>query len=305
MTDPELHVVSALTESNATLKRQALLGDGFVAACWHRRQLNDTAYSHPGHHTLSYYLNGGHQVRRRDQPNNWGAPGKLCLLPAEHESYWEIRGEIQFLHLYIPPELFAKQIIQTLDAEPRLFSFAERTYIDDIYLSRACASLVRFDWSDPMQRLSANALSHQVLLYLMKTQTSRVHIPSVKGGLSAWQRRYIRDWIETHLTENITLVQMAEQLSLSAYHFAHMFRVSFGLPPHQWIMYRRLQCARLQLQQSDADLLTISLNSGFATSSHLSKLMKQQLATTPGQYRNWFKSNNNSSLSSQLIQYPE
>jgi AraC-type DNA-binding domain-containing proteins len=300
MPDSQLHVVSALTEANATLKCQSLLGDGFVAACWHRKQLNDTAYSHPGHHTLSYYLSGGDRVRRRDQPNNWGAPGKLCLLPAEHESYWEIRGEIKFLHLYIPPELFSKQIVQILDAEPRLFSLADRTYMDDEKLARACQQLVQMDWNNPLQRLSANALSHDILFYLLKTQTCRIPMPVVKGGLSAWQRRFIRDWIETHLADNISLSDMADQLHLSAYHFAHMFRISFGLPPHQWIMHRRLQYAREQLQHTDHDLMTVSLNSGFATSSHLSKIMKQQLSITPGQYRSWSKSRIYSELSCHL-----
>ncbi|NCB57588.1 MAG: AraC family transcriptional regulator [Gammaproteobacteria bacterium] len=298
MSNSQLHVVNALTEANATLKRQSLLGDGFVAACWHRKQLNDTAYSHPGHHTLSYYLAGGERVRRRDQPNNWGAPGKLCLLPAGHESYWEIQGEIKFLHLYIPPELFSKQIVQTLDAEPRLFSLADRTYMDDVRLSRACRYLTKFDWNDPQQRLSANALSHEILLYLMKTQTHRIRLPVVKGGLSAWQRRYIREWIETYLAKNITLAEMAEQLNLSAYHFAHMFRISFGLPPHRWVMYRRLQYAQKQLRFTEDDLLSVSLNSGFATSSHLSKIMKQHLTVTPGQYRIWSNWLINSDLSS-------
>ena len=291
MPTAQMHVVDVLTEAHATLKRLSPLGDGFSAATWHRQLLNDTAYSRPGHHTLSLYLAGGEKVRRRDQPDKWGAPGKLCLLPAEHESYWEIGGEIRFLHLYMPPELLARQIVQILDAEPRLFSLADRTYMDDAWLTASCLRLVQYDWSDPIARLSANALSHDVLLHLLQTQTQRVQLPAIKGGLSPVQRTTIRDWIETHLAENMTLSAMAGQLHLSEYHFAHMFKVSFGMPPHNWVLRRRIERAREQLQHTNDDLLAIALQNGFASVSHLSKHMKQLIGVPPGKYRNWSQTN--------------
>jgi AraC family transcriptional regulator len=177
--------------------------------------------------------------------------------------------------------------VQIFDAEPRLVSLADRTYMDDAWLTRAGLRLVQYDWRDPIERLSANALSHDILLHLLQTQTQRVQLPAIKGGLSPVQRMTIRDWIEAHLAENMTLSAMAEQLHLSEYHFAHMFKISFGMPPHNWVLRRRIERARQQLQQTNDDLLTIALQNGFANASHLSKHMKQLVGVPPGKYRHW------------------
>lgn len=123
-------IMQELTATQADLERHAVISAGVHVACWQRHTLQDTAYQQPGHHTLSCYLHGGEQIRRRDQPSLRGGPGKLCLLPAEHESYWQVGGYIHFLHLYFTPQYLAHQIVELFDCEPRSIVLADRTYID-------------------------------------------------------------------------------------------------------------------------------------------------------------------------------
>ncbi|MGN5479351.1 hypothetical protein ACTMU2_27630 [Cupriavidus basilensis] len=105
-TDPLRHhaVFNALTDSRASLERAAVLGDGLGLALWRNRH-DDTAYAQPGHHTLSVYLEGGHSTYRLDQPGNLGAPGRLCVLPADHESRWHVGGTQRF-----PASLFRSPV---------------------------------------------------------------------------------------------------------------------------------------------------------------------------------------------------
>ena len=82
------------------LHRSAELGDGLAAAVWSNRH-DARDYQAPSHHTLSCYLAGGTGTFRCDSPHSKGAPDKLCVLPAGHQSAWVINGEIQLAHLYI------------------------------------------------------------------------------------------------------------------------------------------------------------------------------------------------------------
>lgn len=282
-----LPVYDTLTQTRAELERRAPLGDGLSVALWQRNQLEDTVYSHPGHHTLSLYLEGGFDIVRRDQPGKRGAPGKLCILPSEHESDWRVSGPIRFLHLYFPPERFDALALTLLDREARDQQLRDRTYMDDPLLAATCRQLARLDWNSPDGRLAGNALGHEVLAHLMLTQTGRRRTLTVKGGLAPAQRRRVQELIEDRLDSALTVGELAAELALSEYHFARMFRASFGLPPHAWILQRRLARAREVLAAGDLALADIAAACGFASASHLANRFRAELGVTPGEYRRW------------------
>ncbi|NON33435.1 helix-turn-helix transcriptional regulator, partial [Klebsiella pneumoniae] len=64
-----------------------------------------------------------------------------------------------------------------------------------------------------------------------------------------------------------------------------MFRTSFGLPPHQYLLARRLNRARQLLRLGEIPLGEIALMCGFASASHFSNRFRQALGATPGEYR--------------------
>lgn len=98
------------------------------------------------------------------------------------------------------------------------------------------------------------------------------------------------DFIEQHLDQPISLGELATLCNLSEYHFARMFRTSFGLPPHQYLLARRLAKARQLLRFSDLPMLQVALLCGFASASHFSNRFRQALGATPGEYRQALRS---------------
>ncbi|MBC7500214.1 MAG: helix-turn-helix transcriptional regulator [Herminiimonas sp.] len=280
-------VFNALTLSNASLVKAAPLHDGFTAALWHRSHLEDTTYQRPDHHTLSLYLDGGFDVSRRDRPGLHGAPDKICLLPAEHVSDWRIDGTIRFLHLYFTPAQFDHLAVTLLDREPRDLVLRDQTYIDDPQLVIAGRRLATLDWCDPNAQLAGNAISHEIIAHLMLNYSSRKTAVRVTGGLSAAHRRRARELIEAGLDQELSLAAMAAQLELSEFHFARMFRVSFGLPPHAWITLRRIDRARHLLAQGALGLADVAAACGFGSASHLANRFRAYTGVTPGRYRAW------------------
>ncbi|MNP20508.1 Right origin-binding protein [compost metagenome] len=97
------------------------------------------------------------------------------------------------------------------------------------------------------------------------------------------------DYIEGHLDQAISLGELAALCNLSEYHFARMFRESFGLPPHQYLLARRLATARKLLRFGELPLGEVALQCGFASASHFSNRFRQALGATPGAYRAAFR----------------
>ncbi|MEO8170298.1 MAG: AraC family transcriptional regulator [Oxalobacteraceae bacterium] len=279
-----LHVFNRLSHSSAQLEGAATLGDGMAVAIW-RNRLDAVSYAPRGHHTLSCYLDGGFDTFLRGRPEQRGAPGRLCMLPDQQETDWVINGHLRFLHLYFSPEQFASQTLALLDREPREMCLPQQTFFDNPQLASLCQALPRLDWRDPGQRLQGNELAHQAVAQLIQSQLGRRRNLRLKGGLSATLRRRMVEWLDSRLDQALTLGAMAAEAALSETHFAHMFRISFGMPPHGWLQARRLAKARQLLAQNHLSLTDVAMACGYSSASHFSNRFRAALGITPSGYR--------------------
>jgi len=82
-------VFDVLGRSSARRERELALADGLRLVQW-RNEGGRMDYRRPGHHTLSVYLQGGHDTHLIETPRETGRPGCHCVLPAEHESRWMV-----------------------------------------------------------------------------------------------------------------------------------------------------------------------------------------------------------------------
>jgi AraC family transcriptional regulator len=75
------------------------------------------------------------------------------------------------------------------------------------------------------------------------------------GGTARCQGplRAVVAYVEEHLDACPSLEQMAAVARLSVYHFARQFKAATGLPPHQYVILRRVERAK-QLLQAGTDL---------------------------------------------------
>ena len=79
---------------------------------------------------------------------------------------------------------------------------------------------------------------------------------------------------------------MAAAACLSAYHFARQFKVATGLPPHQYVIARRVERARQLLQAgTDLSLAEVAACAGFSDQSQFTHHFKRVVGVTPGQFR--------------------
>jgi AraC family transcriptional regulator len=81
-------------------------------------------------------------------------------------------------------------------------------------------------------------------------------------------------------------LQLTGQTDLSAYHFARQFKAATGLPPHQYVLARRVERAQQLLQAgTDLSLAEVAADAGFSDQSQFSHQFKRLVGVTPGQFR--------------------
>ena len=271
----EIDVSAALLRSNARLMRSRSLADGVWLAHWGNAD-TQTSYQRPEHHTLSFYVEGGHAVRCHQAPSARGEPGSLCSLPAGHESQWDVNGSLQLLHLYLPALQLAQSAERWFDLDPRFATLAERIYFHDERLAAMCSRLVTLDWSDNDGALAAQQITLDVQGHLLAEHTvHRRDVREVKGGLSPSARRRVLECVEMRLDQGLTLSDLAEAACLSDYHFARMFKTSFGVSPHAWVMQRRVERARTLLADGRLGLEMVAQRCGYAHLSHMNAALKR------------------------------
>lgn len=95
--------------------------------------------------------------------------------------------------------------------------------------------------------------------------------------------RRLRDYLEQHSSENITLDRLAQLVHLSPYHLIRSFRRATGLPPHAYMLQLRVAAAKQALRQG-MPIADVAAHVGFADQSHLTRQFKRIVGATPGQY---------------------
>jgi len=111
-----------------------------------------------------------------------------------------------------------------------------------------------------------------------------------RGGLSPAVTRRVCDYIEGHLDEKMRLDGLAAMSGLSTDHFARAFHRSVGMPPHTYLLRRRLEHVEHMLRETRAPLSEIALATGFSDQSHLARHFRRWAGMSPRQVR-WTEGN--------------
>lgn len=106
-----------------------------------------------------------------------------------------------------------------------------------------------------------------------------------RGGLAPWQAKRACERLEADLRGKLSLEKIAAEFDLSVSHFSRAFRVSTGLPPHQWLLRQRVNTAKQLMTVRDLSLSEIAIAAGFANQSHFTRVFSAAVGISPGMWR--------------------
>ena len=92
-------------------------------------------------------------------------------------------------------------------------------------------------------------------------------------------------YIEEHLSESITVTDLANVACLSIFHFTRAFAAAMGIPPHRHVSRRRLESAKAMIATGRASLGEIAFHCRFSSQSSFTRAFQRATGMTPGEYR--------------------
>jgi AraC family transcriptional regulator len=215
--------------------------------------------------------------------------GAVVLVPAGSPAQWRCSGPRDTLHLYLDPGLVTRVAAEAFDLDAARLTIPPLGGLDLPHLQAAMLA-VDAELSaggGAGGRLAAESLANVLAVHLLRhTLAPRRPAREPDGALPQARLRAVVEYVEEHLGAGPTLEQMAAVARLSVYHFARQFKGATGLPPHQFVIARRVERARQLLQGGgDLSLAEVAACAGFSDQSQLSRHFKRLIGVTPGQFR--------------------
>ena len=223
-------------------------------------------------------------VERRVPP----PAGSTMLVPADCPSICRWSESFSMLIVFLEAKLVERVAAESFDLDPARLTIPslDCPHLPSLppLMEAVEAEMTAGGAGGPLAAESlANVLAVQLIRHILAPrQVERGR----DGPLPRERLRAVVEFIEEHLNAGPTLEQMAAVARLSPYHFARQFKTATGLPPHQYVITRRVERAK-QLLQGDGNLslAEIAANAGFADPSHFSRHFKRLVGITPRQFR--------------------
>lgn len=170
---------------------------------------------------------------------------------------------------YTCPVVSCGQLAEQVEQVMRLLYLLS---VDTAHLGAVCSSLA----------YSMVLLTQALVSSRARQQTAaKVETPSVLA-------HRVRQYLDEHYSENLTLRIVADRLHMNEYYLAHIFSEEFGTPPMQYVIKRRIGEAQDLLIHETLPIAEVSDRLGYTSVCHFNTMFKKYVGMSPGQYRRSF-----------------
>ena len=216
-------------------------------------------------------------------------PGIMSLMGAGQASDWEWPGKIDVSHLYLSNELMADTAASAFEQDYRRLETMDVLRLTDrklLVLSDALAQELRSPGDGG--NLFIDAVASALSLHLIRGYHHNCPAADVKGAgmrLGPVQRACVLDFIDTNISRNFKLAELAKVSGLSEFHFLRCFKNTFGESPHHYVLEKRVRLAVERIRHTNLPLAEIAFAAGFSDQAHMTRAVRKVVGSTPGAMR--------------------
>jgi AraC family transcriptional regulator len=157
--------------------------------------------------------------------------------------------------------------------------------VQDPLLSQIVTSLAQEIEGGFADRILIESLGTALCIRIAQRFVGHLPLPTSKQGLSPERLRRVRDYVEAHLGDDLSLTVLADIACLSPHHFSRSFKEAAGVGPQRYVIQRRIEHAKALLRRTHEPLALIAQEAGFADQSHLNSIFRREMGVTPGRFR--------------------
>jgi AraC family transcriptional regulator len=230
-------------------------------------------------------MNCHFSVSGRTVQDGFVAAGMMHVTEPAADTYCLFRGAAEALHLHVPNTVIAEVSRELPCGRPVSLRSHPRLIRDPVVAGLGRALLHAEEMGQPLGLVYAESVSLAIVTRLMVTSSGIAPPKPPRQGLAKWRLKRVIEFIETRLADGITLADMASVTALTPMYFAAQFRAATGLRPHEYLLRRRIEHAKLMMLAGEAPLIDVALSVGFQTQSHFTSVFKRFVGKPPAAWR--------------------
>ena len=133
--------------------------------------------------------------------------------------------------------------------------------------------------------LFVESLRNVLLIHLLRYYSQAAPIKSSETRLNLPQLHRIKTYIEDHLSESLSIADLAAIVPMSEFHFARSFKAATGESPHRYVTQQRIERAKVFLSVTQLAVAEIGDRVGFSNQRHFTAQFRKLTGATPKGYR--------------------
>jgi len=241
-------------------------------------------------HALGLHISGAHRVRQQvcgRVAEGRSDPGIINLVPAHLTLTVDASAPARIMVLFLSEAILSRVIAEHWDIDPRNVELLWQPIKRDRVVESVMTGLaLDAQKGSPSGQLYAESACEFLTHHIIHSYSSLSPAPRLSGGLPGGRLKLVLDYVEASLNHSISLRQLAQLAGVSTRHFERAFRKALGVPPHTYVLGRRVAAAReLLLNQPELSIEQIAARVGFSSASHLASTFRRQIGCSPATFR--------------------
>ena len=190
------------------------------------------------------------------------------------------------------------RMIQILQSPDTYYNFAcdlvrggsvnlmPRAHLEDPLISRIVLTLSDDIKGGVLDHVLADALNTALAVQVIRqfTEPAAINL-APSNGLSRERLQRVRDYVEAHLGDPLTLSDIAAVACLSSYHLSRSFKLATGIALHRYVLLRRIERAKGLLLKTGMPLAEVAWSVGFDSQASFTTRFRREVGVTPGRLR--------------------
>ncbi len=248
----------------------------------------ETPYFSSSYHSI--VVNNSHQI----QIGHWSGDlklhqqfnkGDITIFPAntQHKQSWD--REWDFFLLCLDPKFMTQIAYESIGMES--IDILPYFATPDPLIYQFCIGLISELRSGELCcQLYVEHLIAALSIHLIRQYSVKNHSLQDPNGLPKSKLQQAISYINEHLTEDLSLKDIAKVVGLSPFYFTNLFKQSTGMTAYQYVIYHRIERAKQLLNKQELSIAEVSEQVGFKSQSHFANVFRKYTNKTPKIYRN-------------------
>ena len=210
----------------------------------------------------------------------------IGIFDMERRPTVEFVDPFELVQFYVPQRALTHFARENRVAPIEGLRIPEPGSFDPVLAHLACSLLPAFRGIGCASGLFIDHVHLALLAHLLRQYGDlRLERNRPRELLAPCQRRRAIELLETRISNDITLAELAGECGLSMAHFARAFKNCVGETPHAWLTKRRIERAKQLLTHTTLRLSDIALECGFSHRISFARAFTRIAGITPSEWR--------------------